>query len=364
MLTKEPHADANRRIKTRLATALLLLLAGVFGAAWSTVAKEASRHDQFAFLSQASRQSSQREVRRETLEVNDNDSNASRQQSSTTQEWKTTWTDDSDRVEVRARNFQLTDDATGIKSVAQGGYFILDEERGGAERQLKVTAGADGRPNYTYFIGGKSREFDAEAQAWLSGILLNLIRGSDYAAEQRVKWLYEQRGLGGVLKEISVIKSGPVKRAYFQRLIETGHLDSNAAVHIFGQVTRELDSDFERAKLLSDVAGMLVAHNELRAAYFKALDAIDSNFERRRVLTSIVNLENTNKELLIIALQSSLNIKSDFELAEWLIELARVHTIDETLRPGFLAAVKKMQSSHEQGRALVALTNNVKPRGN
>jgi hypothetical protein len=362
MLAKNSHTDAKHHNKARLATALLLSLAGVAGAAWNSVSEAASRHDQLVFQSQESGQTPRQQVRREVLEVNDDNGDASRRQG--TQEWKSTWTDGSDRVEVRARNFQLTDDGTGIKSVAQGSYFIIDEERGGGERQLKVTAGTDGRLNYAYFIEGKAREFDAEAQAWLSRILLNLVRNSDYAAEQRVKWLYEQRGISGVLNEISLLKSSPVKRAYFQRLIETAQLDSNAVTRIFGQVTRDLDSDYERARLLSDIVGKLATHSELRSAFFKALSTVDSDFERRRVLTSVVNLENTNKELLGMALQSSLNMKSDFELAEWLIELARVHTIDDTLRPGFLAAVKKMQSSHEQGRALVALTHNVKPRAN
>jgi|GEM_PF-2221687 len=352
MINKQPHAAAGLRAKARITTAAAFSLAGVLGAL--CVAAPCG----------ASGQSQQREVRREVVGANGDPVEVSRrQQMAGTREWKTTWSDGSDRVEVRARDFQLTDDATGIKSLARGGYFVLDEERGG-ERQLKVTADADGRLRYDYHVGGEAREFDSAAQSWLSGVLLKLARSSDFAAEQRVKWLYGRRGVAGVLEEVSSLQGSPVKRAYFQRLFETAPLDSNTAAQVFEQATRELDTDFERAKLLSEVAGLLVSHADLRAPFFKAAGALESDFERRRVLVTVVNLENVNKELLGAALQSSLVMKSDFELAEWLIELARVHTIDESLRPGFLAAVRKMQSTHEQGRALVALTQNVKPRAN
>lgn len=346
MISKQPHAANGLGAKSRLAAAAAFSLAGVLGALCVAAPRGASG------------QSQQREARREVVESNAD------QRAAGSREWKTTWSDGSERIEVRARDFRLTDDATAIKSLARGGYFVLDEERGGGERQLKVTADAGGRLKYDYHVGGEAREFDTAAQSWLSGVLLRLVRSSDFAAEQRVKWLYGRRGVAGVLEEISSLQSNPVRRAYFQRLLETPALDPSAAAQVFEQATRELDSDFERAKLLSDVAGLLVSRADVRAPFFKSAEALGSDFERRRVLVSVVNLEDVNKDVLNAALQSSLSMKSDFELAEWLIELARVHTIDEGLRPGFLAAVRKMQSTHEQGRALVALTQNVKPRAN
>jgi hypothetical protein len=352
MIYKRSHAAAGLRAKARLTTAAAFSLAGVLGALCVAAPGGASGRSQ------------QGEVRREVV-INGEPAEVSRQQQTAgAREWKTTWSDGSERVEVRARDFRLTDDATGIKSLARGGYFVLDEERGGAERQLKVTPDAGGRLRYDYHVGGEAREFDSAAQSWLSGVLLKLVRSSDFASGQRVKWLYGRRGVAGVLEEISSIQSSPVRRAYFQRLFETTTLDSDAAAQVFEQATRELETDSERSRLLSDVSGLLVSNAELRAPFFRAVEALGSDFERRRVLVGVANLENVNKETLGAALQSSLSMKSDFELAEWLIELARVHTIDESLRPGFLAGVRKMQSTHEQGRALVALTQNVKPRAN
>lgn len=305
-------------------------------------------------VAQSPRRETQREVHK-SHQVSDG-----KQKRPDTDTWKTTWTDGSDRIEVRAKDVELNEEGTDVKSIKPGGYFIIDHEQAGTERQLKIVQGADGKLKRSFFIEGSPRPFDAEAQAWAAKILLDFARQSDHAAENRVKWLYKQGGLNGALKEISELKSPVIKRVYLAKLLSLGSLDSSAQPRVLEQATRELSSSYELAELLIEAGKHLGANSELRPTFFKTLEAINSDFERRRVLTAVIKMDKTNNEVVQAALQSARSLTSDVELAELLIELARLRTIDEQLRPSFMAAVKKMQSSYEQGRVLIALTNSEK----
>lgn len=299
-------------------------------------------------------QSQQRETQREVREGQTE--SAGKQKRESSDAWKTTWTDGSDRIEIRVKNAELTEDGTDVKSIAPGGYFVIESDQAGTERQLKIVQGADGKLKRSFFIEGSPRPYDAEAQAWAAKILLDFARQSDHAAENRVKWLYKQGGLNGVLREISEIKSELVKRVYFGKLLGLGNLDSAAPARVLEQATREINSTYELSELLIEVGKRLGTNSELRPVFFKTLENINSDYERRRVLTAVIKIDKTNNEVVQAALQSARSLTSDFELAELLIEVARLRTIDDQLRPNFMAAVKKMQSSYEQGRVLIALT--------
>src|SRR3982750_385863 len=81
-------------------------------------------------------------------------------------------TDDGVKLEVRVEGkVEFTDDYTDVRSVSEDGLFQVIDERGGETRKLRVTRDASGGLRRTLSVNGHTREFDAEAAAWLSGIL-------------------------------------------------------------------------------------------------------------------------------------------------------------------------------------------------
>ena len=345
-----PHS-LNLRGFVKLSLAASVMLGGL------SFRQSVARADGAA-ATQSSRKSTAQSQQREVHEHHQE--SARKQKGHRTDSWKTTWTDGTDRIEIRAKDVELTEEGTDVKSVGAGGYFIVDHEQAGTERQLKIVQGPDGKLKRTFFVEGSPRPFDAEAQAWAAKILLDFARQSDHAAEYRVKWLYKQGGLGSVSREISEIKSEAIKRVYFAKLLGLENLDSAVPSRVLEQAAREIGSPYELSELLIDVGKHLGTNSELRPAFFKTLETINSDFERRRVLSAVIKTDKNNNEVVQAVLQSARSLTSDVELAELLIELARLRTIDDQLRPNFMAAVKKMQSSHEQGRVLIALTGGEK----
>lgn len=82
-----------------------------------------------------------------------------------------TWSEDTVRGMLRARNVRLTEDGKDVKSFAADGRLVIDETRGQTTRSLTLEWGADGKLRRTYLVGGQPQEFNTEAQVWLSQIL-------------------------------------------------------------------------------------------------------------------------------------------------------------------------------------------------
>jgi len=80
---------------------------------------------------------------------------------------------DNHRIKVQAEGkFTLTEDGTGIASLARGASMRLEEEDAGILRRLDVEPAADGSPVYTWRINGEQRAFGAEERKWLQRMLV------------------------------------------------------------------------------------------------------------------------------------------------------------------------------------------------
>jgi hypothetical protein len=275
-------------------------------------------------------------------------------------EVRASWTSGADRIEVRAKNVELTDDETGIKSVAADGHFAAEERRGGVERSLKVSRGPGGRLQYSYFVEGEPRRFDAEAQRWLGEVLSGFVRNSDFAAEARFRRIHKQQGPKGVFEEVSKLSSDYSKRLYLQMLLAEHKQSAEVQTQALEQAGRELSSTYEKAELLLWMLGEVEPGGEARKALFRAVDALDSDHDKGRVLAAAVKHNDPTTELRRLALQSALRLKSDYDLAEFLIELVKVRPLDAALRQEVLNAVKRIESSYEQRRVLSALVESEK----
>src|SRR5262249_61710794 len=126
------------------------------------------------------------------------------------------------------------DDYTEVKHVANGGSLEIRETRGGVRRRLEIEPGPGGGLNVSYFLNGQSRSYDAEAKAWFSRVLDEAVTESGRNAGPRAQKILKERGTGGLLDEISRLKSDHVKHLYFQELFKSGSLDARATTRVIG----------------------------------------------------------------------------------------------------------------------------------
>ena len=137
----------------------------------------------------------------------------------------------------------------------------------------------------------------------------------------------------------SALKRGPVSPP-----ILAGVLEGN-----------RIESDFEQASLLIQIAKLQPLDATTRGPFFAALDTVDSDFEHRRVLSALAERTDLTAETVAAMLESSIDIESDFEMASFLLDIAKRASIDDPLRAPFFRALDTVGSTFERGRVLQAV---------
>ena len=258
-------------------------------------------------------------------------------------------------LEVRAKGgLEFTDDDSDVKHLAPGGYLSIEERRGSVSRRLEVVPGADAQPQRTFYSGGLRRAFDREARAWLAEILPDLIRNTAIGARDRVRRIYGRSGAGGVLDEISLIKSEGAKRVYFRELLRIGRLDAPTLRRAARQAAREISSDGEKASLLIETADLFLSHKSAAPDFFDAVGTINSDGERRRVLSAVLK-RSPGAEDIVRSLRSAREISSDGEKAYLLVEHLALFLDHPASLPTLFDVINSISSDGEHARVLSSL---------
>ena len=307
----------------------------------------------------------------------------------------TTWIiqDDGEkhRLEIRGKA-EFSADYTDITSVSQGGWVIVEEIQNGQSRRYEVRRDGAGQITRTFYLNGTVRPLDENAKTWLAKFVLNAVRQGGFDAEKRVQTILAQRGVAGVLAEISQITSDYAKRIYFDQLIKQGNLNAAAMRDVLRQAAREISSDYEQAQLLINAAPMLTGKDVAMQPYFDAVATLKSDYEHSRVLKKLLNQATTSSalqvlvasstktissdyerrgvlsalaktkiqsdEVLRMLLDSATEMSSDYEKATLLVEVSNAYTGDSRLKSAFLKAVETIKSDYERGRVLSTLLKN------
>jgi hypothetical protein len=264
--------------------------------------------------------------------------------------------DDGVKVEVRVEGeVEFTDDYADVKSISQDGLFVATDERGGETRKLRVTPNVDGTLRRSYSVDGHSREFDADARAWLSRVLADAARDGGLDAQVRARRILRERGAKGLLEEVRLLRNDYARRVYLETLIKEGNPDGALLENILRQASAQISSDYESARLLIEFAKLYLGKNRMIAPFFEAAGKITSDFERVRVLSAVLK-NNPNREVLAGMLESARSISSDYEKARFLLDAMPLYLSDASLRSPYLDAISSISSDYERGRVLTVVS--------
>jgi hypothetical protein len=253
------------------------------------------------------------------------------------------WTEGTRRLEVNVRGaVEFSDDDRDVKSLSSGGYFQVEESRllVFTGRRYEVTADSSGRLSRVYYDHGHATSLDNPGQAWLMGVMPEVIRRTGLGAAPRIQRILKQSGVTAVLSEITRIQDDSTKRIYIEELIRRGNLSAEQLGSALLQA-RKIGSDEEKGELLVDLAPYFLKDN-LREALFQAAGTIGSDEEHGRVLSELVKRDAGSRETLRLAAKSAGRIGSDEEKARALVDIA-----------------EHDKGSREVGRAIVNSANSV-----
>lgn len=274
-----------RRHYARLAPACAALILIAFSVR-TAVACDGVTSTTLGSIDTAPTHAQQRQGRQEVSEVNSTRNSVHRSRSSD-DTVESSWSTDGQRVQVSARDVELSDDGQAIRAIRDNGYLFISDKRNGGSRELRVGPGTNGNLSFSYSVRGQQREFGAEARTWLAQTLLEFVRNSGYAADRRVHWLLSQQGPSGVLDEVSMIPSDNIKRIYLQKLAEKGNLNAANLIRVIEKARQEVTSDFELTEFLLSIKGQVNISSEVRAAFMKTVDRLQSDSDRRKVMSAV-----------------------------------------------------------------------------
>jgi hypothetical protein len=265
------------------------------------------------------------------------------------------WSDGRCEVQVRIEGeVTFNEDFTAIASVTRGGLVRIEEDNGQVERRVDVRPGAGGL-EYSYRVDGREAAFDAAGRSWLSGMVVELLRSTGLAAQERVAWMVRRAGPEGVLREIPVLRGDWVKRQYLQALLTGSRLEPAQVQRVLQTADQTLTSDYERAELLIAVAKAYALDAASKDAYLAAQRAIRSDYEQRRVLSAVLAQGRLTPAQLAGVLDAATTLDSDYERAELLLQLTAEDLSAAEAQEAFLRAAGGIGSDYEKRRVLATL---------
>jgi len=269
------------------------------------------------------------------------------------------WTEGGRRLEVSARGaVEFADDDRDVKSLSPDGYFRIEENYLllFSGRRYEVTADSTGRLTRTYFDHERAKPPDSQGQAWLMGIMPEVIRKTGLGAVPRLQRILKQGGPSAALSEISRIRDDEPKRTYLQELITRANLNPDQLSSAMLQA-RKISSDEEKAGLLEAVAPYFLKDN-LRESIFQAVGTIGSDEEHSHVLLELIK-RDSGREALRLAAKSAGHIGSDEEKAKVLVDIAGRYKGDREVGPSLLSSAATIGSDEERRHVLSAVLKGV-----
>lgn len=276
--------------------------------------------------------------------------------------WTATWSGDGCSIEARAAgDVRFSPEATAIESISPGGYFELSERTGGDLRRVRVESGNGGQLNYDYSVNGSKHEFDADARAWLSKLLLQLERATGFSASTRVPALLKQGGPEAVLTEITQLQSDYVRQVYFTKLFENATLPAPLLVKALNQAREEIGTDYSLAQVLLTIAQRYDLNDEAqRVAFLNGANKLGTDYEHARVLIELLKRPNLSPQIVRGTLESAKHIGTDYEKSRILTTLAGLSTFDQSEISSYLDLASSIGTDYEHSRSLMALMEHQK----
>ncbi len=233
-------------------------------------------------------------------------------------------------------DIKVADDDKSIKSISEGGFLEIEKKTFGNSRKLNIYPNSSGTLVYEYKEGSSIINFEPNGRKWMEEILPEIIRNTGIDIEGRVKRIYANNGINGILNEIKSIESDFISAKYYKVLITQEQLTESEYKLAIIALSNTVSSDFERSNVLSLVSSLYISNNSLTEAYLTTVSALSSDFEKAKVLKNL-DIDHFTESQQINYLHSASTINSDFEKSNVINALITKQVLSENT---FLLAIK------------------------
>jgi ribosomal protein L12E/L44/L45/RPP1/RPP2 len=254
-------------------------------------------------------------------------------------------------------DISFTDDEKDVKSISPGGFFKFSKTTFGNRRAVHIESSSNGELKRTYYVGKTQEAYEPEGRKWLADMLPEVIANTGIGAEDRVKRIYAQKGVNGVMSAIESISSDYTKAIYFNYLIGQNGLKEKDLMRIIEEVSSSVSSDYEKSKLLQKVSSTYLQNASLVSTYMNAVKGMSSDYEKAKVLRYVLNNNKLNEANFTKTLDAISGVSSDYEKAKVLTELLNKQDLSEKYFKQTMMVVAGISSDYEKGNVLNKMIN-------
>jgi len=268
--------------------------------------------------------------------------------------WTVTLSSPDCKVELRVDGtVEFNDAFTDVKSLTRGGTFKLDVTEGGVRRELDLRE-RSGSLVRVYRLDGREQAFDADAQAWLAGILITLDRRTGMGADYRLPHLLKQGGVSGVLRETAQMPSDYARNRYYEKLMAVQQLSDDERAQVLKQVAAMTKSDHYASTILAEVGKRGFQNSDVRAAALSILDRMESDHYRSVSVANVIGSGRPTAADMDVLVRTVERIKSDHYKLEVLNRLVS-GPLQAEHRTALARAARTVESDHYAAEFLKAL---------
>ena len=190
---------------------------------------------------------------------------------------------------------------------------------------------------------------DGDAQPWIAGAMLSLIRESELGASQRVERFLAKGGPPAVLREVSEIHNDGSKRKYLRELVERTRLVENELRDVM-RTARTIGSDGDKTELLIDISSNYFKGNA-RESWFMTLSGVGSDGDKRRGLEHAISSDG-DTDTLAMAAKLAGQIGSDGDKAAVLSAIGSKGLEQHAVRRPWFRSVRSIGSDGDKANVL------------
>ncbi|MDM8158317.1 hypothetical protein QUH73_00680 [Labilibaculum sp. K2S] len=269
--------------------------------------------------------------------------------------WNSNWNVENLKISTNG-DIEFNDNYTEITSISDGGYLKISMVSFGMKRKLYVNSD-DGRVVYRYFEGNKEVDFEPKGREWMKKVLPDVIRNSGLDLENRVRKIYQKKGITGFLSELEQTDSDYYSSRMVEYLLKNNKLNKAELQSLLREFPYRIDSDYELSQIFKKYNPVFLEDAEVSAEFFRSLAELSSNYELSQVLSSVYKLNDLTNENFNLFIGAFDDISSDYEKSN-LMKLA-LH--DEKLTNEQLTVLLKevegLSSDYEKSQIIKSLLN-------
>ena len=259
--------------------------------------------------------------------------------------------------QVRIRfsgDLRFSEDFRTIAGVPRGTSFRVVES-GPVDRKLDIREGDGGALRYTYEVDGQERPWNAEGQAYLESVLLQLFRRAGYAAKERSQWILRTAGPDGVFAEMERMIGDYPRHMYSVALLQHTGTDAAMQARVL-ETAATWSSDYYKSELLDALTKSSADSRVVRAGW-KVARSLESDYYATKGIQRLLGLGQPSASEAEIALAALEGIDSDYYRAELLKSISRQVPLEGRVVPLYLNAAERSESDYYRAEMLAALVD-------